>query len=333
MLQPLSIPFSAPNIGPKEMQYVNQALISGWVGSKGEYIDKFEAKFAKYIGVHHAITCSSGTTALFLAYLACGMRPESKVISTHHTFAATYNMLNVISRDVKLVKANIDTWTLNPVPVDNCDYFVGVHLYGNPCDMGNLYKTKYTFIEDCAQSLGSTFKGKKVGSFGAASTFSFHSAKTITTGEGGMICTNDKEIADKVRHFKSHCMTEPYKHDNLGWNFRMTNLQAALGLAQLERIDELLDKKLKIQQRYNELLSPKFVRQQETRNSRVCKWANAFAITGVSSTELRQKLLQSGIDTRPGFNREDIIVFPSGTTLTQHEQDYIITSANELVDA
>ena len=325
----IRIPFSEPNLGYKEKEYVNQALASGWVGSKGDFIDKFEQKFAKYIGVHHAITCSSGTAALFLAYIACGMKQDSKIITTQETFAATYNMALTISRNVQMIKPNSDTWNLNPVPVDNCNYFIGVHLYGNPLDMGALYKTKYAFIEDCAQALGSTFKGKKVGSFGAASCFSFHSAKTITTGEGGMVCTNDKEIADRVRHVKNQCMTEPYKHDNLGWNFRMTNLQAALGLAQLERIDELLDRKKEISKRYNEDLCDKYKRQQDTRNSNVVKWANAYSNPYASL--LREKLKLAGIDTRPGFNREDVIVLPSGTTLTQADQNYIIEVANESV--
>lgn len=327
----INIPFLSPNIGQKEREYINQAIDSGWIGSKGDFIDRFESKFAKYIGVQYAITCSSGTSALFLAYLACGMTPESKVLTTHHTFAATYNMASVISRDVKLVKSDLNTWNLNPVKVDNCNFFIGVHLYGNPCDMGALYKTNYTFIEDCAQSLGSTFKGKQTGSFGHASCFSFHSAKTITTGEGGMVCTNDKSIADKVRHFKSHCMTEPYLHDNLGWNFRMTNIQSAMGLAQLERIDELISNKLTIQQRYIDNLSNLYIRQEDTRNSKVVKWANAFRVEGAS--EIRTKLKEKGIDTRPGFNREDIVVFPSGTLLSQHEQDYIISCANEIANA
>lgn len=328
----VNIPFAGPDIGLKESQYVQEAISSGWIGGKGDFIDRFEAKFAKYIGVHHAITCSNGTSALLLAYLACGMKIDSKVITPFETFAATYNMAKVVAQDVRMIKPNADTWNLNPVPVDNCNFFVGVHLYGNPCDMGALYKTKYDFIEDCAQSLGSTFKGKKTGSFGKASCFSFHSAKTITTGEGGMVCTNDKDVADRVRHLKNHCMTEAYKHDNIGWNFRMTNIQAAMGLAQLERIDELLDKKKKITERYDNGLSDKFKRQENTRNSKVYKWANAFSI-GTSSTELRQRLLQSGIESRPGFNREDIIVFPSGCTLTQHEQDYVIAQANEIVNA
>lgn len=321
----MKIPLIEPNIGQLEKEYVARALNSGWVGGHGEFIDKFEERFAKYIGVQHAVTCSSGTAALFLAYLACGMKQESAVIAPHQTFAATYNMLNVISKKVNLIKGDIETWNLN---IDNvpCDFFVGVHLYGNPIDMGALHKCNFTFIEDCAQGLGSTFKGKKLGSFGRASCFSFHSAKTITTGEGGMVCTNDKDIAQKVRHLKNHCMTEPYKHDALGWNFRMTNLQAALGLAQLERIDELIDKKRYITDLYNNNLSTAYKRQQDTRKSFVVKWLNAYQNPYAST--IRQKLAEKGIDTRPGFNREDIVCLPSGTTLTNEDLQYIVTCAN-----
>lgn len=320
------IPFSEPNLTELERGYLADAYDSSWIGGKGDFIDKFEEKFSKYIGVGHAITCSSGTAALFLSYLACGMKTDSKVITTVETFAATYNMANVISRDVKMIRPNSESWNLNPVPVDNCDFFIGVHLYGNPLDMGSLYKSKYTFIEDCAQSLGSEFKGKKAGSFGNVGCFSFHSSKTITTGEGGMCVTNDKEIADKIRHLKNQAMLEPYKHDQLGWNFRMTNLQAAIGLAQFERIDELIANKVNISKFYNENLSKKFKRQEDTRKSKIVKWANAYSNPYASL--IRQKLKESGIDTRPGFNREDIIVFPCATTLTQSNLELIVKEAN-----
>jgi len=144
-----------------------------------------------------------------------------------------------------------------------------------------------------------------------------------------MVCTNDKDIADKVRHLKSQAMTEPYIHDQIGWNFRMTNLQAAVGLAQLERIEELLEKKKKITARYDDLLSDKFKRQADTRNSKVYKWLNAYS--NPYASVIRAKLKEAGVETRPGFNREDIVCLPSGTTLTQHEQDYVIMRANEAV--
>lgn len=323
------IPLSSPDLGGKEREYLLQAYDSGWVGGKGSFIDRFESAFAKYIGVKHAITCSNGTSALLLAYLACGMKHDSQVITPVNTFAATYNMAMVLSQNVKRIQGDSETWNLNVQPVDT-DFFVGVHLYGNPIDMGLLYRCEFTLIEDCAQALGSTFKGKKCGSYGLVSTFSFHSAKTLTTGEGGMVCTNDDSIAKKVRHLKNHCMVKPYEHDNIGWNFRMTNLQAALGLAQLERIDELIAKKQAITKRYDEGLDRRFIRQKPTRHSKIVKWMNAYQSS--DSFIQREKLSNKGIETRPGFNRDDIICLPSGTTLTQSEQDYVIKHANEAVN-
>ncbi len=322
----MKVPFYEPDLSPLESEYVTEAMQSGWVGSKGDFIDEFEVAFAKYIGVKYAVTCSNGTSALFLAYLACGMTNDSKVIAPYYTFAATYNMANCISKQVKLIKGDSATWNLAPQQVDDCDIFVSVHLYGNPCDMGQLWKSTYAFIEDCAQSLGSEFKGKKVGSFGKASCFSFHSAKTITTGEGGMVCTNDKDVADKVRHLKNHSMTEPYKHDQLGWNFRMTNMQAAMGLAQLERIGEILDKKKNVTKRYDTHLHKNFIRQMPTRSSTIHKWANAYQHP--LAEKIRIALKEQDIETRPGFNREDVIVFPSASTLTVDQQDRVIEEAN-----
>lgn len=323
----IKIPFSEPDLGPKEREYLLQAYDSGWIGGKGDFIDKFEAKFAKYIGVDYAITCSSGTTALMLAYHACGMNRESKVVIPDTTFIATINMARLFTEKIEAHSVNKDTWTL-PLNDIKGAYAVGVHLYGNPCDMGNVYKDKFPFIEDCAQALGSKFKGKMVGSFGLASCFSFHSAKGLTSGEGGMVCTSNKSVADRVKLLKNHCMTEPYHHFGLGYNCRMTNLQAAIGLGQLERIDELSAKKRAITKFYEENLSAKFIRQRDQRNSYLVKWANAFRITGVDLKKFRNVLLQSGIETRPGFLHDDTIVFPCSTKLTPDQLAYICSTAN-----
>jgi len=327
--QPVSIPFSAPNITEREKQYVAQAIQSGWVGSKGDFIDRFESRLAKWQGIDYAVTCNSGTSALFLTYVALGMKPESKVVTTSQTFAATYNMARVLSHNVTLVQPDHATWNLQPQAIDNCDFFVAVHLYGMPCDMGQLYRAKFVCIEDCAQAMGSKWKGKRVGSFGKVSCFSFHSAKTITTGEGGACMTNDKSLADRIRHLRNHCMTSPYKHDNIGWNLKLTNIQAALGLAQLERIDELLDKKKAMARFYDENLSPAFKRQAVTRNSDVVKWACAYANPYASL--IREKMKAGGIETRPGFNREDIIVLPCSTTLTRSDLETVVKLANACI--
>lgn len=321
----INITFSEPNTGELEKEYLNKAYSSGWLGGKGDFIDKFESKFAKYIGVSHAVTCSSGTAALTLSYYALGMNSESKVLIPDTTFIATYNSARQFTENVYTQAVEKDTWTLNLKDIRG-SYGVGVHLYGNPCDMGDIYKQKFPFIEDCAQSLGSKFKGKMTGSYGLASCFSFHSAKTITTGEGGMVCTNNDEVAKRVRHLKNQSMIEPYKHTGMGYNFRMTNLQAAIGLAQLERIDELIANKLRISKFYNDNLSSKYIRQRDQRNSFVVKWANAYRHP--EANRIRQNLSDSGIETRPGFLGDDIIVLPCSTKLTQPELEYIVSQAN-----
>lgn len=321
----MKIPFSSPNIGQKEKEYLNQAINSGWIGSSGDFIDRFEAKFAKFIGVEYAITCSSGTTALMLAYHACGMNATAKVVAPDTTFIATVNMARMFTADIQLHEVDQETWTI-PLKDIKANCVVGVHLYGNPCDMGDIYKHKFTFIEDCAQSLGSKFKGKMTGSYGLASCFSFHSAKTITTGEGGMVCTNNETIAKRVRHLKNHSMVEPYQHDMIGYNARMTNLQASIGLAQLERIDELMDRKRAITKYYEDNLSKSYIRQKPQRNSHLVKWANAFKHP--RSKEIRSQLFKSGIETRPGFIGDDTICLPCSTTLTSTELSYIVSTLN-----
>lgn len=321
----MNIPFCEPEIGRLESEYVNKALESGWVGGKGDYIDRFEEAFAKYIGVDYAITCSSGTAALALAYHASGMSEKAHVITPDTTFIATYNMARTFTNNVEPRSVDKDTWTLPLGDLKDC-YGVGVHLYGNPCDMGQVYKGKFILIEDCAQSLGSKYRGKMTGSYGLASCFSFHSAKMITTGEGGMVCTNNATIMQRVRHLKNQSMLEPYKHTGLGYNFRMTNIQAAMGLAQLERIDEMIDKKRQMTKFYNENLDKSFIRQKDQRNSDVVRWANAFRHP--RANEIREKLKEANIDTRPGFLTDDILVLPCSTKLSKYDMEFIVKEVN-----
>lgn len=322
-----NIPFCEPDLRGNEAEYVAEAIASGWVGSKGDFIDRFEQRFARYIGVRHAITCSSGTSALMLAYHAMGMNGESVVRVPDNTFIATYNMARIFTTKVERHAVDPETWTL-PLKDIKGAYGVAVHLYGNPCDMGDIYKHKFPLIEDCAQSLGSKFKGKMVGSYGIVSCFSFHSAKQLTTGEGGMVCTSNDEVAKRVRHLKNQAMTEPYQHTGMGYNCRMTNVQAAMGLAQLERIDEINQKKRDMTKFYNENLSKSFIRQKEQRSSAPVKWANAYRHPNAS--HIRRELADSGIETRPGFLGDDIIVLPCSTLLTKEQLEQVVTKANSL---
>ena len=187
-------------------------------------------------------------------------------------------------------------------------------------------------IEDCAEALGSCYQGKRVGTFGALSVFSFYGNKTLTTGEGGMVCTNNRAYALKVRHLKNQAMIEPYIHDQVGYNYRMTNLQAAIGCAQLERIAELIEKKVKITSFYRSLLDlESFIpldKDYLLAGAANVLWMNAFHVQ--SSYQFRLYMESQGIETRPGFNpSSDIVLLPSGTTLTEEDIKYVCDRANK----
>lgn len=320
------IPYSEPNLTALEHQYVSEALTSGWVGGHGDFIDRFEAAFAKYIGVKYAVTCSSGTAALQLAYITCGMGNQPTGIP-QNTFAATVNMARLLTPQITLLEADSETYNIRLGDYrDSTGFTVAVHLYGNPCDMGQVYRWKGTLIEDCAQALGSEWRWKKCGSFGRASTFSFHSAKTITTGEGGMVCTDDEKVASGVRHLKNQAMIAPYEHRGLGFNYRMTNIQAALGLAQLQRIDGLVAAKRAITEFYDTGLDKSFVRQKQVRWAKPCKWANTYRHPRAS--HIRRELASAGIETRPGFVGDDFISFPCSTKLTKPQLEEVVKAAN-----
>jgi perosamine synthetase len=320
------IPVSEPDLGKLEKEYLNQAYDSGWIGSKGDFLDRFESEFSKFIGVKYAVTCSSGTAALQLAYIACGMNAHTRVIVPKNTFVATKNMAMLTSGSVEEVDGDPESWNIHPKHDMQAEYVVGVHLYGVPCDMGQLYRCKFKFIEDCAQSLGSKYRNKRVGSFGFASIFSFHSSKMLACGEGGMVCTNDEKVAKSVRHLKNQAMLEPYVHQGIGFNLRMTNLQASIGLAQLHRIDELMAKKRWITKFYHENLDKSFVRQKESWQMWSVKWGNTFRHP--EAKKKRGVLSQNGIETRPGFIGDDFIMLPSATTLTKTDLERIVSAAN-----
>jgi perosamine synthetase len=325
----IKIPVLEPDIIDKEKHYVRMALDSGWIGAKGTFVDGFEEKFAKFIGVEHAITCSSGTTALQLALMSCGIRPEHEIHVPKNTFIATKNMALLSSTKV-IEHGYDDTWNMSMRELQHSkpSVILGVHLYGNPLELGRWDSKRHLLIEDCAQALGSKYRGKRVGSFGKASTFSFHSAKMVTTGEGGMVCTDDDNVAKSVRYLKNHCMEKPYDHKGLGFNFRMTNLQAAIGLAQMERINELIEKKKEITKFYDKHLSDKFIRQKQTSGSDVVKYLNVYRHENAES--IAQRLGEVGIETRPGFCSKDFISFPSSTKITESELKYVCDHANTL---
>ena len=260
------IPVAQPWIGKEELDNVTEAVKSGWVSSKGEFIGAFEKKFAEYFGTSHGISTSSGTAALHMALLALGVKPGDEVIVPSLTFIATANTAVHCGATPVFVDSHPEYWCMDPEKLEQAitektKAIVPVHVYGHPCDMDPIMeiseKHSIPIVEDCAQAHGATYKKKRIGSFGTINCFSLFGNKMITTGEGGMCLTNNAELDDKLRMLRDHGMvrTKEYRHVVMGYNYRMTNLQAALGIAQLGKIDRIISEKNTIVAQYNALLS------------------------------------------------------------------------------
>jgi dTDP-4-amino-4,6-dideoxygalactose transaminase len=244
------IPVSKPYIGEAEKQAVMEVLDSGML-AQGPRTAKFEERFAQLCGVKHAIATSSGTTALHLALLAHGIGPGDEVITTSFTFIASVNSILFTGAIPVLVDIDAETFNLDPAQVERAitprtKAILPVHLYGYVCDMDALQaiadKHGLKIVEDACQAVGASFKDKMAGSFGTG-CFSLYATKNVMSGEGGMITTNDDAIAQQSRMLRNHGMQRRYYHDMLGFNFRMTDLCAAIGLVQLDRFDDFTAKR------------------------------------------------------------------------------------------
>jgi len=248
------IPIAEPSITQKEISYVTDAVKSGWVSSLGYYIFEFEKKFAEFIGTKYALTTSNGTTALHLTLASLGIKEGDEVIIPDLTFVATANAVAYTGAKPIIVDVEEDIWCIDPDSIrksitPKTKAIIPVHLYGHSADMDEIIKISNEYglhvIEDAAEAHGAEYKGKKVGSLGKCGVFSFYGNKIITTGEGGMITTDDEKLYERAKFLRDHAMNKEkrYWHSEIGFNYRITNLQAALGLAQLERIEEFLDKR------------------------------------------------------------------------------------------
>lgn len=238
------IPIAKPQIGDEEKRAVLAVLESG-ILAQGPRVQAFEEAFAEMCGVRHAIATSSGTTALHIALLAYGIGPGDEVITSPFTFIASANCALYVGARPVFVDIDPRTFNLDPHLVEaaitsRTRAIIPVHLYGLPCDMGPIMEIAQKYglvvIEDACQAHGAEYRGKKVGSFGTG-TFSLYPTKNITSGEGGMITTDDPEIAEKCRAIRQHGARHRYSHDELGFNFRMTDVHAAIGLAQLRKLE------------------------------------------------------------------------------------------------
>lgn len=309
------IPVYQPSLNGNEKKYVNECLDSTWISSKGKFVNQFESSFAEYVGVKHAATVSNGTVAIHLALLALGISEGDEVIVPTLTYIASVNAIAYTGATPVFVDSLPDTWQIDPADVERkitskTKAVMAVHLYGHPCDMDSLVeickKHNIFLIEDCAEAIGTMYKGKHVGTFGDISTFSFFGNKTITTGEGGMVVTNDETLHDRSVHFKGQGLAKhrQYWHDVIGYNYRMTNICAAIGLAQLENIEQVLNEKKRVADTYRSLLTNTHVvfHDQVGENVYHSYWMCSILTNDAKERNaLREHLENQGIETRPLF--------------------------------
>mgnify|MGYP001191211010 CR=1 FL=1 len=249
------IPVNIPLLDGNEKKYLNECIDTGWISSEGKFVNQFEDQFANRLGRNYAIAVTSGTAALDVAIEALLIGPGDEVILPAFTIISCINQVIRSGATPVLVDSDPLTWNMNLQQVEekiteHTKAILVVHIFGLPVDIDPILelaqKKNIKIIEDAAEMLGQTYNEKPCGSFGDISTFSFYPNKLVTTGEGGMIVTNDKQLADDCRSLRNLCF-QPKKrfvHERLGWNYRMTNIQAALGLAQLERLDEFVQRNL-----------------------------------------------------------------------------------------
>lgn len=310
----ITIPVYQPSLDGNEKKYVNECLESTWISSKGKYIPLFEQKFSEYTGVKYTTAVCNGTVALHLSLLALGIGVGDEVIVPTLTYIASVNSIFYTGATPVFVDSLMNTWQMDPMDVKRkitpkTKAIMAVHLYGHPCEMDILCRIAREnglfLIEDCAEAFGALYKGKHVGCFGDISAYSFYGNKTITTGEGGMIETNDDTLNDRVIHFKGQGLAKyrEYWHDVIGYNYRMTNICAAIGLAQLEQADERITNKRKIAEWYKaELKDLPVTVHPEVGEVRHSYWMVSILVDNHLKRDLlRNVLTDGGIETRPLF--------------------------------
>ena len=310
-------PVAQPDIGDLEVAYVTEAVRSGWVSSIGSFVDRFEADLARFCETEHAVALSNGTDAVFLGLKALGVRPGDEVLVPALTFAAVPAV--VVHRGAQPVLVDVDpvTGCIDPVAVERAlspkvKAVVAVHLYGHPADMDAILAVTepagVPVLEDAAEAHGARVRGRRVGGIGAAAAFSFYGNKVFTTGEGGAITTGDAELAGRVRFLKDHAMdpARRYYHTEAGHNCRMTNLQAALGCAQLERVEALLAARRRVLDAYVRAWGE----DERIAFNPAAPWAEPVVWmvcarlapdANIDRDALLARLADLGVDTRPFF--------------------------------
>jgi perosamine synthetase len=308
------IPLSNPTLGDSEAEYVMDCLRTGWISSVGKYVERFERAFAEITETKHAIACSNGTAALHLALEALGAKPGDEVLVPTLTFVACANAVLYCGAKPVFVDIDPDIWSIDPTRLEDhitrrTRGIIAVHLRGHAADMDRIQEVAdrrgLFVVEDAAQAHGAQFKGRPVGSIGRVGTFSFFGNKMLTTGEGGMITTNDEALAARMRLVKNQGMTQErrYWHPVVGYNYRLTNIQAAIGLAQVERLATQLSAHQQVASWYkDELRNVPGLSWQREREWARHAWWQFVVIVDESFAADRDAVLatlqQAGVDAR-----------------------------------
>lgn len=306
----------APNLGELEKKCIDEVIDSGDISTIGSLVTEFEDKFARYVGAKKAISTQSGTAAIHIALYELEIGKDDEVIVPGLTFISTVNSVLYVGAKPVIVDVEPDSWNIDPEEVrrnltKSTKAIIPVHLYGNPCNIDAILEIAEDYgiyaIEDATESLGARYKGKQTGTFGDFGCFSFNGNKLITTGGGGMVVTDDEKRAEHIKFLVNQARdsSRGYYHPEMGFNYRMTNIEAALGLTQLERIEEFLNKKRRFKRIYEEILNNlahiKF--QKEYREANGSWWLTCikFDKKEVDINELILKLKEKNIPTRRVF--------------------------------
>jgi len=309
------VALAQPQLNGNEYKYLMDAFLSTWISSTGKYVTQFEENFSKYCNVQYGVATSNGTAALHLALAALGIGRGDEVIVPDITFAATINAVIYTGATPVIVDIEEDSWCIDPDGIEktitqNTKAVIPVHIYGQPCDMGRICEIAQEhnlyIIEDCAEAHGAEWGNKKVGSFGIISCFSFFGNKVLTTGEGGMCVTDSKELSEKMRVLRDHGMSKErkYYHEVVGFNYRMTNMQAAIGVAQLEHIDEILGWRSELEEKYRKAFAGiSGVRMQGSDfvDRKKIAWLVSVLVDEDKRDMILQKLKDNNIDARAFF--------------------------------
>lgn len=310
------IAWAEPTLWGREEEYVVDALRSTWI-SGGSYVDRLEVDFARYVDARHLLTVANGTAALHLAYLGVGIGVADEVIVPGFAFMAAANMACMVGATPVFADVDPATWcitadTVSPLITSRTKAIVAVHTYGNVCSLESLLalaeERGVTVIEDAAESIGSKYRGRMSGTIAPVGTYSFHATKTITTGEGGAVATRDATVASRMRLYRSHGMSRTrYLHEVTGHNFRLTNLQAAVGCAQLEQIDRIVAKRADVWSMYRSRLQALQGVTMQVVEAEVdpVMWAVGVRLDSMKYPQGRDAVIDQmaalGIETRPGF--------------------------------